>query len=69
MKIEMWPVEHCIPYGRNARKIGAGAVEKVAASIREFGFRQPIVVDVNRIIIAGHTRWMAAKNRKLPVCT
>jgi ParB-like chromosome segregation protein Spo0J len=61
LKIESWPVERLIPYERNARKIPAAAVEKVAASITEFGWRQPIVVDEADVVIAGHTRLLAAK--------
>lgn len=52
------------PYPNNPR-INAAAVDKVAASIREFGFQQPIVVDKNYVIIAGHTRFLAAKKLKL----
>ena len=60
MKIEMWPVERVKPYESNPR-INDDAVDTVAASIREFGFRQPIVVDAEGVIIVGHTRWKAAK--------
>jgi ParB-like chromosome segregation protein Spo0J len=49
-----------IPYARNPRKNSA-AVDKVAASIKEFGWRQPIVVDKENVIIAGHTRLLAAQ--------
>ena len=45
MNIAFWPLERIIPYARNARKIPSAAVDKVAASIQEFGWRQPIVVD------------------------
>src|SRR5512140_814093 len=61
MNIEMWPIEKPIPYARNARKISDGAVAKVAASIKEFGWRQPIVVDTEGVIVAGHTRLLAAR--------
>ena len=61
MLIEQWPIEKVIPYARNARTITAAAVDKVASSIQEFGWRQPIVVDVHRVIIAGHTRLLAAR--------
>ena len=61
MKIEIWPIEKPIPYARNARKISDAAVAKVAASIKEFGFRQPIVVDTEGVIVAGHTRLLAAR--------
>lgn len=49
-----------IPYEKNPRK-NSEAVEKVAASIREFGFKVPIVIDKNNIIVAGHTRLKAAE--------
>lgn len=52
------------PYEKNPRK-NAKAIDKVAASIREFGFKQPIVVDANRVVIVGHTRLEAAKRLKL----
>jgi DNA modification methylase len=61
MKIELWPIDQVIPYARNARTISTAAVDKVAASIHEFGWRQPIVVDTQRVIIAGHTRLKAAQ--------
>jgi DNA modification methylase len=61
LNIEQWPVSRPVPYGRNARKIPQKAVDKVAASIQEFSFRQPIVVDTKGVIIAGHTRLLAAK--------
>jgi DNA modification methylase len=61
LNIEQWPVSRPIPYARNARKIPQKAVDKVAASIQEFSFRQPIVVDKDGVIIAGHTRLLAAK--------
>lgn len=47
------------PYGKNPRKNNK-AVDGVAASIKEFGFQQPIVVDAGGVIIAGHTRYKAA---------
>src|SRR5580658_8752219 len=61
MKIEMWPVDKPIDYARNARKITDKAVDKVAASIKEFGFRQPVVVDKEGVIIIGHVRRRSAK--------
>jgi DNA modification methylase len=63
--IEQWPVSRPIPYARNARKIPQKAVDKVASSIAEFGFQQPIVVDTKGVIIAGHTRLLAAKKLAL----
>jgi DNA modification methylase len=61
MKIEMWPVDRPSEYEKNPRR-NDGAVEAVAASIREFGFRSPIIVDEDGVIIAGHTRLKAARS-------
>jgi len=60
MKIEMRKLSNVKPYEQNPR-INDGAVDSVAASIKEFGFRQPIVVDKDGVIIIGHTRWKAAQ--------
>jgi DNA modification methylase len=54
------PIERVIPYGRNPRQ-NADAVAKVAGSIAEFGWRQPIVVDRDMVVVAGHTRLAAAQ--------
>lgn len=54
-------VEMVHPYDKNPRNISQEAVDKVAASIKEFGFQQPIVVDDNMVVIVGHTRLKAAK--------
>jgi DNA modification methylase len=59
MKIEERPIETIRPYEKNPR-LNDQAVDAVAASIREFGFRQPIVVDEDGVIIVGHTRYKAA---------
>lgn len=61
MNVEMWPIDKLKPYPKNPRKISDNAINKVMGSLREFGFRQPIVVDKEGVIIVGHTRWMAAK--------
>ena len=53
-----------IPYARNPRK-NERAITKTASSIKEFGWRQPIVVDEEMVIVAGHTRLEAAKQLKL----
>ena len=60
MNIEYWPIDRPKPYPKNARKWGTAAVEKVASSIRAFGFRQPIVVDAQGVIVIGHLRLAAA---------
>src|SRR3984957_945120 len=59
MKIDMRKLSEIKPYENNPR-LNDAAVEAVAASIREFGFRQPIVVDEHDVIIVGHTRYKAA---------
>lgn len=59
-KIEYWPLKKIKPYPSNPR-INAEAVAFVANSIKEFGFRNPIIVDNAGVIIAGHTRLKAAK--------
>jgi len=61
MHIDLWPIERVIPYDRNPRLNDGPAVDAVAASLKEFGFRQPIVVDRDGVIVVGHTRWKAAK--------
>lgn len=59
--LEWRAVEDVIPYARNPRLVSEAAISKVAGSIAEFGFRQPIVVDGEGIIIVGHTRLLAAQ--------
>ncbi|MBF0418342.1 MAG: site-specific DNA-methyltransferase, partial [Magnetococcales bacterium] len=59
--IERWPVDRLIPYAANARTHSDEQVAKVAASIKEFGFNNPILVDGKDGIIAGHCRLMAAR--------
>jgi DNA modification methylase len=61
LEVCSWPIDRPIPYARNSRKIPERAVDKVAASIKEFGWRVPIVVDKDGVIICGHTRLLAAK--------
>ena len=60
MDVELRPLAEIKPYEKNPR-INDDAVDAVAASIKEFGFRQPIVVDEAGVIVVGHTRWKAAK--------
>lgn len=59
-------IKELIPYEKNPRK-NDQSVDKVANSIKEFGFKVPIVVDKNNIIVCGHTRYKAAKKLKLAV--
>ena len=60
MHTEMLPLDSIRPYEKNPR-INDQAVDAVAASLKAFGFRQPIVVDAENVIVVGHTRWKAAK--------
>src|ERR1019366_6598450 len=50
-----------VPYKQNARKIPQRAIDKVALSLKEFGWQQPVVIDNKGVIVAGHTRWLAAQ--------
>ena len=59
MKIEEWSLSRVRPYEKNPRA-NDSAVDAVARSIEQFGFRQPIVVDTDGVIVVGHTRWKAA---------
>lgn len=68
MNIQNIDIEKVIPYHNNPRK--NQAVDKVASSIAEYGFQQPIVVDKNMICIVGHTRLLGAKKlglKQVPV--
>ncbi len=69
MQVRLVSIDNVKPYESNPR-VNDAAVDAVAASLREFGFRQPIVVDEHNVIIVGHTRWKAAKKlglAKVPV--
>lgn len=59
-QIELVNIEEITPYNNNPRD-NENSVEYVANSIKEFGFIQPIVVDSNKVIIAGHTRYKASQ--------
>ena len=67
LHIELWPIDRLIPYARNARTHSDEQVAQIAASIREFGFNAPILVDSDAGIIAGHARLLAARKQKLAV--
>lgn len=59
MNVVMFPIKEIIPYENNPRN-NEKAVEAVANSIREYGFKKPILIDENHVILAGHTRRLAA---------
>lgn len=60
-QLEHVAIESLIPYARNARKHSDEQVAQIAASIREFGFNAPVLVDAENGIIAGHGRVLAAR--------
>lgn len=64
-QIEMMAVEALIPYANNSRTHDDAQVAQIAASIREFGFTNPILIDGEGGIIAGHGRILAARKLKL----
>ena len=64
MEIVNKKIDELVPYENNPRK-NDEAVEYVANSIKEFGFKVPIVIDKNNVIVAGHTRYKASKKLKL----
>ena len=65
--IECWLIDQLLPYARNARTHSDEQVAQIAASIKEFGFVNPILVGPDRVIIAGHGRLLAA--RRLGILT
>ena len=70
MNIVQVPIGDIVPYDKNPRNIPESAVKKVAASLQEFGFAQPIVVDKANVVIVGHTRLQAAQSlgfKQVPV--
>jgi ParB-like chromosome segregation protein Spo0J len=60
LAFETWPIDRLIEYARNPRK-NDHAVDRVAAAIREFGFRVPIVAKSDGLVVDGHLRLKAAK--------
>src|ERR1039457_5932745 len=64
-RIEHWPIDKLIPFARNPRTHSEAQVAQIAASIAEFGFNNPILVDSKAGIIAGHGRLLAARKLRL----
>src|SRR3954453_10341525 len=63
---EHWPLGKLISYARNPRTHSGAQVAQIAASIAEFGFNNPVLVDSAAGIIAGHGRLLAARKLQLP---
>ncbi len=68
LQVTRVPVEALVPYARNARTHSESQVAQIAASIREFGWTNPILVDGERGIIAGHGRLLAAASSACRRC-
>ena len=60
-RIELWPIEKLRPYERNPRTHSEAQVDQIAASMVEFGWTNPILIDENAGILAGHGRLLAAR--------
>jgi ParB-like chromosome segregation protein Spo0J len=60
-QVERWPVRQLIPYARNARTHSEDQIKQIAASIREWGWTVPVLVDEQGTLIAGHGRVLAAQ--------
>jgi ParB-like chromosome segregation protein Spo0J len=60
-RIERWLLDRLIPFARNPRTHSDAQIAQIAASIAEFGFNNPILVDSKAGIIAGHGRLLAAR--------
>lgn len=63
--MERWPIERLIPYARNARTHSPAQIDQIAASIREWGWTNPVLVDADATIIAGHGRVLAARKLRI----
>jgi ParB-like chromosome segregation protein Spo0J len=64
-RIELWPIERLRPYERNPRTHSDAQVDQIAASVVEFGWTNPILIDENAGILAGHGRLLAARKLDL----
>lgn len=70
LKVEMWPIGKVLPYASNAKVHPERQISEITASIKQFGFVSPVLVDGKGVLIAGHGRILAAKNmgfKKVPV--
>lgn len=63
--IEQWDIKKLVPYARNSRTHSEEQVSQIAASIKEWGWTTPVLVDENGGIIAGHGRTLAAQKLKM----
>ncbi len=61
MDVQEWPLSEVTPYEGNPRHVSQMGVDAVAESLSMFGWRQPLVVDADGVIVVGHTRFLAAQ--------
>src|ERR1039457_5188277 len=61
LQIQSWAIERLIPYARNARTHSEAQIAQIAASMAEFGMNNPVLIDPDGGIIAGHGRVLAAR--------
>ena len=66
LKVEYLPIDALVPAERNARTHSLQQIGQLVAAIREFGWTNPILVDEERRVIAGHGRWEAARSMHMP---
>lgn len=69
-KVERWPIERVKEYERNSRTHSAAQIDRIAASMMEFGFTSPLMVDADDVLVAGHGRLAAAQKlglKEVPV--
>jgi DNA modification methylase len=64
-KVEHWPIDRLVPYARNARTHSNVQIDQIAASIREWGWTNPILLAEDGTIIAGHGRVLAARKLRI----
>src|SRR6188472_2473725 len=64
-KVERWPIERLVPYARNARTHTPAQVDQIAASIKEWGWTNPVLVGEDNRLIAGHGRVLAARKLRI----
>lgn len=65
LNIKYKPIKELKPYKKNAKKHNKEQVEQIANSIKEFGFTQPVIIDKNNEVVAGHGRILGAKKAGL----
>jgi hypothetical protein len=62
-QVERWPIERLTPYANNARLHSEADLDKIAAAIRKWGWTNPVLVDEEGVLIAGHGRGGCSKSR------